>query len=264
MSDFDSRFGGIERLYGDLGIDTFREAHVAVIGIGGVGSWVAEALARTGIGELTLIDQDDICITNVNRQIHAITDSVGQMKTTVMSERIHAINPECLVHEIPEFINKDNVADFLNESISYVVDAIDSVKDKAAVIAFCRRHKIPVISVGGAGGQLDPTQIRVQDLSKTINDPLAAKVRSFLRRHYGYSKSGKKFGVECVFSEEQLRYPQADGSVCHQRPQEETAMRLDCAGGFGASTVVTATFGMFAASRVLNKLMHRAQLDIDL
>lgn len=258
---FENRFGGTQRLYGIEAVDCFRRSHVCVIGIGGVGSWVAEALARSGIGEITLIDQDDVCETNINRQLHALDGTVGRSKITVMAERIHLINPECLVHEEHAFINKDNVAELIHEHFDYVVDAIDSVKDKSAVIGFCRRAKIPVVTVGGAGGQLDPTCVTVADLSKTYNDPLAAKVRSFLRRHYGYSKSGKKFGVECVYSTEQLRYPQPDGSVCAQKMMSDGETRLNCAGGFGAATVVTATFGMVAASRVLNKIMIKSELN---
>ncbi len=258
MSSFDNRFGGTRRLYGVEAVDRFRDSHVCVIGIGGVGSWVAEALARSGIGEITLIDQDDICETNINRQIHALDGTIGQSKIAVMAERIRLINPECLVHEESAFVNRENIPELIQDSFDYVVDAIDSVKDKAALIGFCKRFKIPVVTVGGAGGQLDPTCVGVVDLSKTYNDPLAAKVRSVLRRHYGFNKNGKKFGIECVYSTEQLRYPQADGSVCAQKVMLDGQTKLDCDGGFGAASVVTATFGMVAASRVLNKIMSSA------
>lgn len=257
MSTYEQRFGGTRRLYGNAALEAFRDAHICVIGIGGVGSWVAEALARSGVGEVTLIDQDDVCETNINRQIHALDGTIGQSKIAVMAERMRLINPEILVHEVSEFISRDNVAELLDERFNYVVDAIDSVKDKAAIIGFCRRNKIPVVTVGGAGGQLDPTGITVADLSKTFNDPLAAKVRSFLRRHYGFSKSGKKFYVECVFSTEQLRYPQPDGTVCQQKTLHDGDTRLDCDGGFGAATVVTSVFGMVAASRVLNRIASK-------
>ncbi|SFG41227.1 tRNA cyclic N6-threonylcarbamoyladenosine(37) synthase TcdA [Neptunomonas qingdaonensis] len=260
MSSFDNRFGGARRLYGVEGVDRFRESHVCVIGIGGVGSWVAEALARSGIGEITLIDQDDICETNINRQIHALDGTIGQSKIAVMAERIRLINPECLVHEEHAFVNRENIPELIRDCFDYVVDAIDSVKDKAALIGFCKRFKIPIVTVGGAGGQLDPTCVSVIDLSKTYNDPLAAKVRSVLRRHYGFNKNGKKFGIECVYSTEQLRYPQADGSVCAQKIIADGQTKLDCDGGFGAASVVTATFGMVAASRVLNKIMARVDV----
>jgi tRNA A37 threonylcarbamoyladenosine dehydratase len=260
VSTFDNRFGGSRRLYGADAVERFRNSHVCVIGIGGVGSWVAEALARSGVGEITLIDQDDICETNINRQIHALDGTVGQSKISVMAERIRLINPECLVHEEHAFISSDNTPDLIQDGFDYVVDAIDSVKDKAALIGYCKRFKVPIVSVGGAGGQLDPTCVSIADLSKTYNDPLAAKVRSVLRRHYGFSRGGKKFGVECVYSTEQLRYPQPDGSVCGQKMMSDGNTKLDCDGGFGAATVVTATFGMVAASRVLNKIMLKANV----
>ncbi|MFW1677107.1 tRNA cyclic N6-threonylcarbamoyladenosine(37) synthase TcdA [Pontibacter sp. JAM-7] len=256
-SDYDNRFGGIRRLYGSDCTDYYRQAHVCVIGIGGVGSWAAEALARSGVGLLTLIDLDDICITNTNRQIHALDGTIGRPKTEVMAERIRLINPACQVHEVEDFITRDNLAELVATGFDYVIDAIDSVREKVALIAHCRYHKIPLITVGGAGGQIDPTKIEITDLSKTQHDPLAAKVRSLLRREHGFSKSGRKFGVECVFSHEQLVYPQPDGSVCQQKSLEAGQVRLDCAGGFGASTCVTASFGFAAAARVLFKLQQK-------
>lgn len=257
-TEFDNRFGGTRRLYGNAEVELYRNSHVCVIGIGGVGSWVAEALARTAIGKITLIDLDDICITNTNRQIHALDGTIGRSKVEVMAERIRLINPECTVYEVEEFITRDNIPELIAD-FDYVVDAIDSVKEKAALIAHCSRRKIPVVTVGGAGGQTDPTQVTVGDLSKTSQDPLAAKVRSFLRRHYGFSKSGRRFAVECVYSTEQLVYPQPDGTVCQQKGSMDGNTRLDCAGGFGAATCVTATFAFVAVSRVLKKLVERAQ-----
>jgi tRNA A37 threonylcarbamoyladenosine dehydratase len=254
---YEQRFSGTQRIYGSVALDWFRQAHVCVIGIGGVGSWVAEALARSGIGEITLIDADDICITNTNRQIHVLESTVGKMKAQTMADRILQINPDCLVHCEPLFINAENVQELLGNHLDYVVDAIDSVGDKAAVIASCKRSKIPVICVGGAGGQFDPTCVTTADLSKTTNDPLAAKVRSKLRRDYGFSRSGKRFAVECVYSSEQLKYPQVDGSVDTAKTSSAQG-GLDCETGFGAACVVTTTFAMVAASRVLNKLMLKA------
>ncbi|WP_333606935.1 tRNA cyclic N6-threonylcarbamoyladenosine(37) synthase TcdA [Arsukibacterium sp.] len=265
MSDYDLRFAGIARLYGMKALAQFRQSHVCVIGIGGVGSWVAEALARSGIGQLTLIDLDDVCISNINRQLHALTDTIGQDKVAVMASRIQAINPECQVHQIADFIAIDNLAQFITPDLDYVVDAIDSIKAKVALLAFCKRHKIKVISTGGAGGQTDPTQIQIADLTQTVNDPLLAKVRNCLRRDYNFSRNPKRrFGIDCVYSTEQLKYPQPDGSVCQQKPavsaEDEApgSMRLDCSGGFGATMVVTASFGLAAASRVLLKLQQKA------
>lgn len=257
MADaFENRFGGSRRLYGVDAVELFRRSHVCVIGIGGVGSWVAEALARTAIGRITLIDLDDICVTNTNRQIHALGDSVGRSKVEVMAERIQAINPDCAVQPIEEFVTRDNIAELISDEYDYVVDAIDSMREKAALIAHCRRRKIPLITIGGAGGQVDPTRIQVADLSRTSQDPLAAKVRSVLRRDYGFSKNSK-FGIECVYSTEQLVYPQPDGSVCQQKTLTDGNTRLDCSGGFGASVCVTATFGFVAVSRLLQKMVER-------
>lgn len=261
MSDYQLRFAGIGRLYGAAALEKFRRAHVCVVGIGGVGSWAAEALARSGIGEITLIDLDDVCISNVNRQLHALSDTIGQDKVAVMAQRILAINPDCVVHQVEDFISSDNLQTLITPQLDYVVDAIDSIKAKVALLAHCKRNKIKLISTGGAGGQTDPTQIQIADLTQTINDPLLAKVRNSLRRDYHYSRNPKRrFGIECVYSTEQLVYPQPDGSVCQQKTAqvnaegEVSSMRLDCSGGFGAVTVVTASFGLAAVSRVLKKL----------
>lgn len=260
MELYQQRFGGIARLYGQSQLSYFSQCHVTIVGIGGVGTWAAEAIARSGIGEITLIDLDDICITNTNRQIHAVTSTVGQNKVDVMAQRVRDINPDCTVNAVMDFVTDKNVQDHLNQRMSYVIDATDSIKAKAAMIGFCKRNKIPIVTVGGAGGQIDPTQITVSDLSKTIQDPLAAKLRSFLRRHYGFSNNSKRrFGVECVYSTEQLRYPTPDGQVCFQKNLTDGSVKLDCAGGFGASVNVTASFGFVAASRVINKLAQKHQ-----
>nr|WP_167522371.1 tRNA cyclic N6-threonylcarbamoyladenosine(37) synthase TcdA [Mixta intestinalis] len=253
------RFGGTARLYGQDALQLFADAHICVIGIGGVGSWAAEALARTGIGTITLIDMDDVCVTNTNRQIHALQGNVGKAKTEVMAERMLAINPECTVHCVDDFITPDNTAELMGAGYSYVIDAIDSVRPKAALLAWCRRNKIPVVTTGGAGGQIDPGQIQVADLAKTIQDPLAAKLRERLKHDFGVVKNSKgKLGIDCVFSTEALVYPQPDGSVCASRSTAEGPKRMDCASGFGAATMVTATFGFMAVSHVLKKMMAKA------
>ncbi|WP_228028106.1 tRNA cyclic N6-threonylcarbamoyladenosine(37) synthase TcdA [Chitinibacter fontanus] len=250
------RFAGIARLYGVKGLSNLHGANVCVVGVGGVGSWVAEALARSGIGRVGLIDLDDVCISNTNRQLPALEGQFGRMKVAAVAERLRAINPDIELRLIEDFVAEDNFGDYLI-GYDYVIDCIDSVKTKAAMIAFCRRHKVKIITVGGAGGQIDPTQIKVDDLSKTIQDPLAAKVRNILRRDFGFAKNGKKMGVECVYSTEQLVYPQADGSVCAAKPQAGEGVRLDCASGFGAVMTVTATFGLVAVSRVLKYLAFK-------
>lgn len=256
MSDYSLRFGGISRLYGENAANLLKNAHFCVIGIGGVGSWVAEALARNGIGKITLIDLDDLCITNINRQIHALTDTVGESKVDVMAQRIKQINPDCCVHSIEDFITMENIAELLTSSYDYVIDAIDSVKVKTAIIAHCKRNKLPIITIGGAGGQIDPTKIAISDLSQTYQDPLLAKVRNQLRRDYNFSKNTKrKFSIDAIFSAEQLRYPDSNGEVCHAKQSSDGAMKLDCNTGFGAATHVTACFAFFAVGRAIEKYL---------
>jgi tRNA A37 threonylcarbamoyladenosine dehydratase len=252
------RFGGTERLYGTAGLAEFSRAHVCVVGIGGVGTWVAEGLVRSGIGAITIIDLDDICITNTNRQIHALQNTIGTAKVDAMAERLKLINPHCTINTIEDFVLPENVATYITTTYSYVVDATDSITAKCAIIAHCKRNKIPIITIGGAGGQVDPTQISVSDLTKTIQDPLATKLRNELRRKHHFPKNTKrKFGVDCVFSSEQLRYPQGDGSVSHRKIRHNSGVKLDCETGFGASVAVTATFGFVAVSKVLDKILTK-------
>ncbi|MDP8160141.1 tRNA cyclic N6-threonylcarbamoyladenosine(37) synthase TcdA [Pasteurella atlantica] len=251
IDNYNQRFGGIGRLYTPQGLEKLRQSHICVIGIGGVGSWAVEAFARSGIGNITLIDMDDICVTNINRQIHALSGQIGNLKTEAMQERIKLINPECEVQIIDDFLTKDNLSDYLMRGYDYVIDAIDSVQTKAALIAYCKRNKIKLITTGGAGGQTDPTQIQITDLSKTIQDPLASKVRNILRKEYNFSTNPKrKFGIDCVFSTQPLIFPKM-GEGC------EVSATMNCANGFGATTVVTATFGFFAVSRVIDKLLKQ-------
>jgi len=205
---FSQRFSGIERLYGESTARSLAERHVAIAGLGGVGSWAAEALARSGIGALTLIDLDEVCISNTNRQLHALEGTFGRPKIEVMAERLRAINPDCQVETKMQFVTAANVASVIGTRFDAVVDAIDSVKHKAALLAHCRRHKVWVICAGGAGGQTDPTRIQVADLSRTTQDPLLAKVRNLLRREYGFSRNPKRrFDIPAIYSLEQLTYP---------------------------------------------------------
>jgi len=263
MSDFQLRFGGIARLYGAKNLLKLQRAHFCVVGIGGVGSWVAEALARNGIGNITLIDLDDICITNINRQIHALTDTVGLSKVEVMAERIKAINPECNVHAIEDFVTLENLPELLANQYNYLIDAIDSVNIKSTMIAFCKRNKLPIITIGGAGGQTDPSKIEICDLSKTYQDPLLAKVKNQLRREYNFpradlKKAGKrKFFIDAVYSTEQLSYPTSEGEVCHAKQSNDGSMRLDCNSGFGAATHVTASFAFFAVAHSIKKYLAK-------
>lgn len=248
--DFSRRFGGVRRLYGEKGLERFQAAHVCVVGIGGVGSWAAEALARSAIGKITLIDLDMVAESNVNRQIHALGEAFGQAKTHAMATRILDINPQCRVTEIEDFVTADNLDAMFDRGFDFVIDAIDQVRIKAVMIDWCRRHALSMVTAGGAGGQLDPTRIQVADLSRTIQDPLLSKVRSRLRKEHGFPRDPKKkFGIPAVFSTEPLRYPE-NGAVCDEPP---SLAGLNCA-GYGSSVCVTAPFGLFAAAEALRHL----------
>ena len=254
--DFERRFGGIARLYGERALERFRKAHVCVIGVGGVGSWIVEALARSAIGKLTLIDLDNVAESNINRQIQALSTTIGMPKIEALKQRIALINPYCEVELIEDFIDPDNIPQMVAPGkYDYVFDAIDSVKAKAALIAHCRDHAIPLIVIGGAGGQTDPTKIEVRDLARTEQEPLLKKVRKILRAQYGFAKGEKnKYHIDAVFSMEPLRYPEA-GDACAIDANSVTG--LNCA-GFGSSMVVTATFGMVAAGHMLRKMAEAA------
>ncbi len=252
-ADLARRFGGVARLYGHAALERFQAAHVCVVGIGGVGSWAVEALARSAIGRLTLIDLDMIAESNVNRQLHALSGDFGKAKVSAMAERVAAINPSCQITLIEDFVTPDNLAHMLNAGFDYVVDAIDQVRTKAAMIAWSQQQGVPLITAGGAGGQIDPTRIAVADLAHTLQDPLLAKVRSLLRKEYGFTREAKKkFGVSAVFSSEPLRYPdyRESGTTCEPPHRLEG---LNCA-GFGSSVCITAAFGFFAAGEVLKHL----------
>ena len=249
------RFGGTRRLYGERALEKFREAHVCVIGIGGVGSWATEALARTSVGRLTLIDLDHVAESNINRQLHALTGTLGMAKVQVMAARIRQINPDCHVTAIEDFLTLDNLATLLHPDYDHVIDCIDGFRIKAALIAHCRRRRIRMLTVGGAGGQTDPTRVRVADLSRTEHDALFSKTRKLLRQDYGFPKNLKRrFDIPCVYSDEQPLFPAADGGVCHDKPHGTGIGRLNCAGGLGSSMAVTATFGLVAAAHALKKL----------
>ena len=258
--DYEFRFGGIQRLYGARALAYFRRAHVVVAGVGGVGSWTVEALARSGIGKLTLIDLDDVCVSNINRQLPALDGTIGRPKVEVLAERCRAIQPDIEVMTDLAFVTPTNLAERIPADCDMVVDAIDSMVAKTALIAWCKQRRLPVIVVGAAGGQTDPTRIRVADLSRTEHDPLLSRVRARLRRDHGFTRTPKRrFGVECVYSEEQLVYPAANGEVCLQKPTGGESTRLDCASGVGAATFVTGSFGFFAAARVLTRLARQAE-----
>lgn len=249
------RFGGIARIYGQQALTHFQQAHVCVIGVGGVGSWAVEALARSGIGELTLIDLDNVAESNINRQLVALDSTVGMAKIEVLRQRVFDINPTCKVHLIEDFVELDNLESMMQSNYDFVIDCIDNFRIKSALIAHCKRQKIRIITLGGAGGQRDPSKIRMTDLARSLHDPLLSRVRKQLRQEYGFSRNPKRrFEVQAVWSEEQMVFPDDQGGVTSQRPAQAEASGLSCAGGIGSIMTVTATFAQFAVSHVLEKL----------
>lgn len=256
----DPRFAGIDRLYGQGATARLATRHVAVVGLGGVGSWAAEALARSGVGRLTLIDADDLCVSNTNRQLHALDGAFGGNKAEVLAERFRRINPAIDVRAVAEFITPANLAERLDAGFDLVLDAFDSFRAKVETIAFCRRRKQPIVVVGSAGGRIDPTLVRVRDLSRTEHDALLALARKKLRAEFNFPKNPDRyFGVPAVYSLENVRYPQADGTVCGLRPplDADAAWKLDCGMGLGAATHVTGTFGFVAAGKALEILLKK-------
>lgn len=250
------RFAGVDRLYGAGSVARLARARVAVVGLGGVGSWAAEALARSGVGHLRLIDADEVCISNVNRQSHALAGTWGRAKAQVLAERCGAINPGLRVEPVVRFLTPGNLETLLGTGIDLVLDACDAFRVKVELAAWARRRKLALVLVGSAGGRTDPTQIRVRDLSRTEQDALLSLVRRKLRREFGFPHNRKRyFGIPAVYSLENVRYPQDDGSVCGTRPEGGEALKLDCGGGLGAAMHVTAAFACAAVGVALERLL---------
>jgi tRNA A37 threonylcarbamoyladenosine dehydratase len=254
MSDFETRFGGIARLYGQSGLQKLRAAHVCVIGIGGVGTWAAEALARSGVGALTLVDLDEICVTNINRQSHALTDTVGRAKVAVMAERIRAINPDCRVVAEQMFFNEQTAEGLLAPKFDFVLDAIDNVPNKVLLLVRCRENRFPVVACGGAGGRRELTSVRLGDLSKASHDKLLSEVRRRLRKDHAFPAEHLPMDVPCVYSVEKTFYPQPDGTVGGTRAGISAGTKLNCDGGLGSAMFVTGAFGFAAAGFIVQKI----------
>lgn len=250
----DRRFTGVRRLYGEAGLAKLQVAHICVIGIGGVGSWAVEALARNAVGRITLIDLDNIAESNVNRQLHAIDGEFGKAKVTSMAERIRAINPVCKVNEVEDFVTVENAGVMLGSNLSKgfdgVIDAIDDARAKAAIASYCQQNKLPLVMTGGAGGRLDPTRIKNTDLAKVTGDRLLAKVRNILRRDYGFPRGEKaRFDIPCIYSDEPIIKPDQS---CDS--EDDALTGLNCA-GYGSSVCVTAPFGMAATAMMIKLLL---------
>jgi tRNA A37 threonylcarbamoyladenosine dehydratase len=251
--DRSRRFGGIARLYGPAALDRLAAARVCVVGVGGVGSWAVEALARSGVGCLTLVDMDHIAESNVNRQIHALEPDFGKAKVRALAQRIAAINPEARVQTLETFAEPGNLEGLIDPDQDFLLDCIDGFRSKAALIAHCRCIRLRLVSVGGAGGMVDPARVRVADLNRAEQDPLLSKTRKLLRSDYGFPRNPKRwFEVPCVYSDEQ-RIPPTGVGACGSGSPAAAGGALSC-GGYGSSVAVTATFGFVAAARVLTRL----------
>ncbi|MBI3867167.1 MAG: tRNA threonylcarbamoyladenosine dehydratase [Verrucomicrobia bacterium] len=260
-SDITSRFSGVLRLYGPQACARLRSAHIAVVGIGGVGSWAVEALARSGVGRLTLIDLDDICVTNINRQIHATTQTVGMSKVEVMAERARAVYPDCHVDAIGRFFNAHSAHEILSADFSMVMDAIDGAGNKSLLIAECRRRGLAIIVSGSAGGRVDPTRIRTADLALTTHDRLLADVRRRLRHDHGFPSTDDPWGIPAVYTTELARPPEVEDCVTNNNGANTTAAtaradRLNCEAGMGSSVCVTGAFGFAAASLAIAHIVR--------
>jgi tRNA A37 threonylcarbamoyladenosine dehydratase len=253
-ADFQARFSGIGRLYGVAGLERLRQARVAVIGLGGVGSWTVEALARSGVGHLTLVDLDEVCLSNTNRQLHALTSAVGKAKAQALAERVAEIAPQCEVRTEITYFNAGTAERLLAPGFDVVVDAIDNLNNKCLLIDECRRRGLTIVTCGGAGGRQDPTRIQVADLARTFDDPLLSFTRKRLRQKHGFPRDRRrKWKIDCVFSPEPPIYPQSNGSVCAMR-EEGSELRLNCESGYGTATFITGVFGFHLAALAVNKI----------
>lgn len=248
------RFGGLERLYGVGGAARIRAAHAVVVGVGGVGSWTVEALARSGLGRLTLIDLDQVSESNINRQIHALDNTVGMAKVEALRQRIAQINPDCVVTCIEDFVEPSNWPSILNGAdVDAVIDACDQIKAKTTMAAWAIQQQVVFISVGAAGGKRQAHKVDIDDLCHTSHDPLLAKLRYNLRREHGAAREGQKIGVACVFSREAVAPPDAS---CEMSNNGQVDGSLNCS-GYGSVVSVTATFGQCAAGWVLDQISSK-------
>ena len=257
------RFDRMGRLVGDKAMKKLMQSHVMIIGLGGVGSWAAEMLVRSGVGELTLVDFDEVCITNFNRQLHALQGAVGSQKVNVMSDRLKKINPSAKINPVLKFFNQDSRDEIFTPGIKvdFVIDAIDSVTPKCMLLSHCHKNKIPVICATGSAGKLDPTQIRVSDLADTEMDPLAKAVRRILRQQYGFPDKGD-FGIQAVYSPEpatqpeELKYDNGQGFKCVCPQGQNPYFNCDNRNVImGSAGFVTSAFGMACASHVVRQLI---------
>jgi tRNA A37 threonylcarbamoyladenosine dehydratase len=260
-TDYNMRFGGVARIYGVKGLEKLLKAHVLVVGLGGVGTWAAEALARTGIGAITLVDLDDICITNTNRQLHAYDSMFGMMKVKATADRIKSINPQCKISAIEDFFTSSNAFKILDNQFDYVIDAIDGLQNKCILASACKEKNIPLIVIGGAAGKKNPALIKIDDLGSACNDSLLFSLRKRLRQEFNFPSGSEftrskkqKFNIACVYSQENPIFPKNDGTVC-LIADPNSNLKLDCESGMGSLIHVTGTFGFMAAGHVVDHII---------
>jgi tRNA A37 threonylcarbamoyladenosine dehydratase len=244
------------RLYGPLAPAKLASAHVVILGLGGVGSWAAEALARCGVGQLTLVDPDDICVSNIGRQIHTLQSTIGQSKVNAMAKRLIDINPNIKINAIADFFDLETSVKILTEhgEIDFVFDAIDRLKNKLVVIDYCRNHHIPFLISGAAGGKDNPWDVKIDDLSRTCYDPLLLRLRKRLRRHNLAPRGKKSMGINCIFSTSPMIYTNSSGELCSVK-ESGSIPKLDCHQGLGVAGHVTGTFGLFAAAFAVKNIL---------
>ena len=254
MNEFEFRFSGISRLYGKNELKVLNTSHILIVGIGGVGTWTAEAIARSGIGKITLVDLDDVCVSNTNRHLIAKTGNIGKQKVQVMKERIELINPDCEVNAIENFFTKESSKEILESDYTIVIDCIDSVNNKALLIAACKRKKFPVIVCGGSAGKRDLSRIQIKDLNLAKGDHLINNVKEVLLNEYHFPRQKTPFRVKCIFSDEGRYFAQKDGTVCKDKVKDAN-LKLDCASGLGTASFITGSFGFYAASEAIRQIL---------
>lgn len=254
--DYEVRFGAIGRLFGEDAYNKLRQSHICVVGLGGVGSWAAESLVRSGLGKITLIDLDDICQTNTNRQLHALQNTVGKSKIQVLKERFLLINPDCQVLLQEDFLGESNVAQLITDDMDVIVDAIDGLSAKCHIAIHCREKNFPLVTCGAAAGKDDPTSVQAADLGMAINDMLLKQMRKKLRRVYDWPKDKGELGIQSVFSAQRAVYPDGKGGFCHKKDlKDKQQTALDCSNGMGTASFMTGTMGFVAAREAIRLLL---------
>lgn len=255
MSDLDFRFGGIQRLYGREGFKKIHSSHICIVGLGGVGSWAVESLARSGVGKLTLVDFDDICVSNTNRQLPAMEGNVGKLKSQVLKDRVLKINPDINVEIKDLAYGRDTESEIFSDEFDVVVDAIDHGLTKLHLVLACFERKVPVVVAGSAGGRFNPSHIETSDLSKTHEDAMLSILRKDLRRQAGFPRKGP-MGIPCVYSTEKVIYSDAEGCLTHDKPQD-FKKPLDCSTGLGTVTHITGNFGFCLSHLALQEVLNK-------